>query len=80
MFCSRLQTDSRSGPSRLVVVDDPGSRDGIYARTLQEALKGISPVPILVSDEPVAVGGTFDKLKDLQTREGGIEGYYPVVT
>ena len=35
-----------------VVADDPGSRDGIYARTLQQALKGISPVPILVSDEP----------------------------
>jgi tripartite-type tricarboxylate transporter receptor subunit TctC len=63
----------------IIVVDDPGTRDGIYARTFQEELKPMSPVPILVSDEPVAVGGTFDKLKDLHTREGGLDGYYPVV-
>ena len=63
----------------IIVVDDPGTRDGIYARSLQASCKGISPVPILVSDEPVANGGTFDKLKDLRTREGNSDGYYPVV-
>jgi tripartite-type tricarboxylate transporter receptor subunit TctC len=63
----------------ITVVDDPGSRDGIYARTLQESLRTISPVPILVSDEPVAFGGTFYKLKELLDRDGGTDGYYPVV-
>jgi tripartite-type tricarboxylate transporter receptor subunit TctC len=64
----------------IVVVDDPGTRDDLYAKSLQQALASISPVPIVVSDEPAAFGGTFDKLKELRTREGGLEGYYPVVT
>ena len=64
----------------MIVVDDPGSRDGFYARAMQEALKGISPVPIRVSDEPLAVGGTFDKLVETRGREGGTDGYYPIVT
>src|SRR5512139_4108529 len=50
----------------IIVVDDPGTRDGMYARSLQATCKGISPVDILVSDEPVAQGGTFDKMKDLR--------------
>jgi tripartite-type tricarboxylate transporter receptor subunit TctC len=67
------------GPITLINVDDPGTRDGIYARTLQQALKGISPVPILVSDEPSAMGGTFYVLKDVLNREGGAEGRYPII-
>jgi tripartite-type tricarboxylate transporter receptor subunit TctC len=66
-------------PISLINVDDPGSRDGIYARVFQQALKSISPVPIIVSDEPAPSFGTFYKLKDLQSREGGNEGYYPIV-
>ena len=66
-------------PITLIVVDEPGSRDGIYARTMQEALKGISPVPILVSDEEVAQGGTFYKMTDLEKRPGDNQGYYPFV-
>ena len=64
----------------IVVVDDPGTRDDIYAKTLQQSLTSISPVPVVVSDEPAAFGGTFNKLKELQTREGGTDGYYPIVT
>jgi tripartite-type tricarboxylate transporter receptor subunit TctC len=64
----------------LVVVDDPGTRDDIYAKTLQEGLRSISPVPIIVSDEPVARGGTFHKMKDVTRRDGGTEGYYIVMT
>jgi tripartite-type tricarboxylate transporter receptor subunit TctC len=64
----------------LVVVDDPGTRDDLYAKSLQQALSSISPVPVMVSDEPAAFGGTFDKLRELRTREGGLDGYYPVVT
>jgi tripartite-type tricarboxylate transporter receptor subunit TctC len=63
----------------IVVVDDPGSRDGIYARSLQEAARGMSPVDILVSDEPAGPHGNFATLADILDREGGKEGYYPVV-
>jgi hypothetical protein len=65
-------------PITLVVNDDAGSAEGIMARQLQAALEKISPVPILVSDEPHATGGTFDKLKELERRDGGVDGYYPV--
>ena len=63
----------------VVVADDPGSRDGLYSRALQRDLKGISPVPIMVSDEPATGAfGTFFKLNDLKSREGDKEGYYPL--
>jgi len=45
----------------------------------QTACKGLSPVPILVTDEPVAQGGTWMKINELKTRQGASEGYYPVV-
>ena len=63
----------------IIVIDDPGTRDGIYGRMLQSACKGISPVPILVSDEPIAQGGTWMKLNELKKRPGASEGYYPVI-
>jgi len=63
----------------LVVVDDPGSRDGIYARQMQQALKGISPVDIVVSDEPSSSWGLWVKLKEMPSRNGGSDGYYPIV-
>jgi len=63
----------------LIVIDEPGTRDGIYARMMQAACKGISPVPILVSDEPIAQGGTWMKLNELRRRPGATEGYYPAV-
>ncbi len=66
-------------PITLINVDDAGSRDGIYARMFQQVLKPISPVPIIVSDEPAPTYGTFYKLKDVQSREGGKEGHYPIV-
>lgn len=66
-------------PLTIVVPDEPGSRDGIYARSLQEALKGISPVDILISDEPVGPHGNFATLDDIRNREGGVDGYYPLV-
>ena len=63
----------------MVVVDDPGSRDGIYARALMQSLKSISPVEIRVSDEPAPSFGNFFKLKDTLSREGGNDGYFPQV-
>jgi tripartite-type tricarboxylate transporter receptor subunit TctC len=74
-----LESGFPDRPLTIVVVDDPGSRDGIYARSLQEAAKGISPVEILVSDEPAGPHGNFATLADIREREGGKDGYYPVV-
>ena len=63
----------------LIVVDDPGSSDDIQAKTLQEALRGVSPVDILVSCEPAPGFGTFYTLRDVLSRKGGDEGYYPIL-
>lgn len=63
----------------IVVVDDPGTRDSIYATDLAAALEGISPVDIVVSHEVSAQGGTVPMLAELETRPGGPEGYFPVV-
>jgi tripartite-type tricarboxylate transporter receptor subunit TctC len=63
----------------IINIDDAGTRDGIYARMFQAACKGISPVPILVSDEPIAQGGTWMKLNELKKRPGATEGYYPAI-
>jgi tripartite-type tricarboxylate transporter receptor subunit TctC len=68
------------GPITIVNTDDAGSRDGLYARTLDQALADISPVDIIVSDEPRAVGGTVDTLVEFRDREGGMEGYLTVVS
>ena len=63
----------------IINIDDPGTRDGIYARTLQKVLRGISPVDILVSDEPAANIGTFHVLQDTLRRRGGPDGCYPAI-
>lgn len=68
-----------NGPITFINVDDPGSRDGVYARSLQEALRGISPVDILVSDEPAPAFGSFYTIRDVSGREGGMDGYYPII-
>jgi tripartite-type tricarboxylate transporter receptor subunit TctC len=65
-------------PITIVNVDEAGSRDGIYARTVDEALSGISPVDVVVSDEPSTQGGTVPTVADVQNREGGPE-YYPII-
>ena len=65
-------------PITLVSPDEAASRDGMYCRAIQAALKDISPVPIRVSDEPVNVGGLFDKIKETMDRPGGSDGYYPI--
>ena len=78
----KLQPLADGFPGRaltLVVCDEAGTSDGIYARSLQEALRPILTVPVMVSDEPMAVGGTFHKIKDIQSRAGGKDGYYSVV-
>jgi tripartite-type tricarboxylate transporter receptor subunit TctC len=77
-----LQPLADGFPKRAITIvnaDDPGSRDGITARMLQKVLKGISPVPIVVSDEPAPSWSTWSALKDILSREGGDDGYYPLL-
>ena len=61
-------------PITLINIDDPGSRDGIYARTMQKSLKDKCPVELRISDEPAATLGTFYTLQDTMRRKGGKEG------
>jgi tripartite-type tricarboxylate transporter receptor subunit TctC len=65
-------------PLTLVIADDPGSREGVYAVNMQAALKEVSPVDIVVSNEPGPTFGTWFTIGDVETREGGKEGYYLV--
>lgn len=78
----KLQPLADGFPKRAITIiniDTAGTRDGIYARSWQKALKGMSPVPIMVSDEPVAQGGTWMKVNEMKTRSGAYEGYYPMI-
>jgi len=63
----------------VIVVDDPGSRDDLYAKSMQAALKGVSPVNIITTCEPSAMGGSWYTLQELLKREGGNDGYYMIV-
>lgn len=67
-------------PITIINTDDAGSRDGLYARTFDQALRDISPVDIIVSDEPRAQGGTVDTMVEVEDRDGGKEGYNVIVT
>jgi tripartite-type tricarboxylate transporter receptor subunit TctC len=42
-------------------------------------LKDISPVDILVTDEPAPSFGNFYRMKELTARPGGVQGYFPQV-
>ena len=63
-------------PITIVNTDEAGSRDGIYCRIIQEAIRPLSPVPILVSDEPAPSHGSWYTVSELLKRKGGNEGYY----
>jgi tripartite-type tricarboxylate transporter receptor subunit TctC len=63
-------------PITLLNSDEAGSSSGLYIRSLQLALEGISPVDIRIADEPRAAGGTIHTLADItDNREGGDQGY-----
>lgn len=68
-------------PITLVVVDDAGSDDGIYARHLQSALADRSPVRINIADRPDlgSAFGTFEAIRAVADEPGGTEGYVLVV-
>jgi tripartite-type tricarboxylate transporter receptor subunit TctC len=70
-----------SSPLSFVVVDEPGSDDGMYARSLAEAAKDISPVDIRVLDRPEfgATYGAWEALDWMADQRGGDQGYLSAV-
>jgi tripartite-type tricarboxylate transporter receptor subunit TctC len=67
-------------PLSLVVLDDPGSSDGVYARHMQTALRDISPVPVEVIDRgDVGTYPTWEALGWTLDQPNGDQGYYPIV-
>lgn len=65
----------------IVVVDEAGSDDGIYARQLAEAAGKISPVDIKVVDRPEfgSTYGAWEALDWIGEQRGGDEGYMVAV-
>lgn len=69
-----------SGPITLIVEDDPGSSDSIYASMLQEALRDISPVRIEIEHRgDFGNLGTWEAQKFLNGEEAGLEGRIMIV-
>lgn len=67
-------------PISLLVLDEPGSSDGVYARDMQSALRDISPVPVEVIDRgDVGTYPTWEALQWTLDQPGGGEGYYPLI-
>lgn len=68
-------------PLTILVVDEPGSADGIYARQLQEELDALSPVRVDVVDrQDFTAFGTWEALKWVETERGGDDGYISIVS
>lgn len=66
-------------PITLLNPDSPGHDDGLYARSIQSALEGISPVSIQVRDESYPTFGTWAGIQTLQSERGGPDGYFIMV-
>lgn len=66
-------------PIVFVNTDDPGSPDGIYARTLQEVLADRSPQRVNVLDRPSTSFGTWEALVFAAEEPGGDSGHVGVV-
>lgn len=65
----------------LLVIDEAGSDDGIYARQVQEVASEMSPVPINVLDRPdFGQYGTWEGLVWMSEQDRGDEGYIAGVT
>ena len=65
----------------IVVVDEAGSDDGIYARQFAEAASSIAPVDIKVMDRPEfgSTYGAWEALDWIKDQRGGDEGYMMAV-
>jgi tripartite-type tricarboxylate transporter receptor subunit TctC len=70
-----------SGSVTLVVVDEAGSDDGIYARALAEAAGNISPVDIIIEDRPEfgSTYGAWEAIDWASDQRGGDEGYWSII-
>lgn len=66
-------------PITLINPDTPGHDDGLYARAVQIALDGISPVSIQVRDEGYPSFGTWAAIQSMEADAGGAEGYQMTV-
>ena len=68
-------------PLSIVVVDEAGSDDGIYARQVAEAASKIAPVDIKVVDRPEfgSTYGAWEALDWIADQRGGDEGYMMAV-
>ncbi len=65
----------------ILVVDEAGSDDGIYARQMQKAATPLSPVRINVLDRPdFGNWGNWEAYKWVEKEPGGDEGYITTVT
>jgi len=65
-------------PITITIADSPGSREGIWATNLQEAVRQVSPVDVVISNEDAPTWGTWYLVIDVAERDGGLEGYYPI--
>jgi tripartite-type tricarboxylate transporter receptor subunit TctC len=68
-------------PLSIVVVDEAGSDDGIYARQVADAASKIAPVDIKVLDRPEfgSTYGAWEALDWVADQRGGDEGYMMAV-
>jgi tripartite-type tricarboxylate transporter receptor subunit TctC len=68
-------------PLSIVVVDEAGSDDGIYARQVIDAASAFSPVDIKVLDRPEfgSTYGAWEALDWISDQRGGDEGYMTAV-
>jgi tripartite-type tricarboxylate transporter receptor subunit TctC len=65
-----------SRPLTIVLADEAGSREGVFAVNMQTALKQVSPVDVVISYEEAPTFGTWFTIGDVMNRDGGNDGYY----
>lgn len=66
-------------PITLLVADEAGSTDSIYASHMQSALADISPVAVETLDRDEGADPSWEAVLWTLDQEGGAEGYYPQV-
>ncbi len=78
----RLGDGFPSQPLTIMVLDEGGSDDGLYARQLQKAASDLSPVDVRVLDRPdFGTYGIWEALDFVAGESGGSDGHIlPVVT
>jgi tripartite-type tricarboxylate transporter receptor subunit TctC len=65
-------------PLTIVLADEAGSREGVWAVNMQSALQEVSPVEVVISYEEGPTFGTWFTIGDVMNRDGGNDGYYLV--